>query len=502
VFEAASEPGGAVVSGELIEPGFVNDLCSAFYPLTAASPIVAKLRLDEYGLRWRHAPLVLAHPARDGSAPVLSRDVDETAASLDALHPGDGDAWRRLHARWSAVRAPLLDALFTPFPPVGASARLMAKLRGRELLRFARFLLLPVRRMGEEEFGGDGARRLLAGAALHADLSPEATLSGFFGWLLCSLGQDVGFPVPEGGAGNLTKALVRRLEARGGAVVCDAPVQQVLVRDRSAVGVGLAGGERVDAAKGVLADVDAPRLFFDLVGREHLRPSFVEDLERFHWDQSVFKVDWNLDAPIPWSAEPARRAGTVHVIDSVDALTMSRAQIACGLVPDQPFLLVGQQSAADPSRQPAGRETAWAYTHLPREIVGDAAEKIAVPLDRDGAEQLADRMEAGIEALAPGFTSLVRGRHVAGPGDLEAHDPNLVGGAIAGGTAQLHQQLVFRPVPGLGRPETPVRRLFLASASAHPGGGVHGGPGAAAARAALRHAAVRGAWRAVRVEHG
>jgi phytoene dehydrogenase-like protein len=248
----------------------------------------------------------------------------------------------------------------------------------------------------------------------------------------------------------------------------------------------------------VLADVDAPRLYLDLVGREHLSRGIVEDIERFHWDQSVFKVDWNLDGPIPWSAEPARRAGTVHVIDSVDALTISRAQIACGLIPADPFLLVGQQSLADPTRQPAGCETAWAYTHLPQELRGDAAGEIAAPLTRDGAARLADRVEATIERLAPGFRSLVRGRFVAAPADLEAHDGNLVGGAIAGGTAQLHQQLVFRPVPGLGRPETPVRRLFLSSASAHPGGGVHGGPGANAARAALRHARVSKLVRAVR----
>jgi phytoene dehydrogenase-like protein len=431
---------------------------------------------------------VLAHPASDGTTPILSRNVDETAASLDALCPGDGDAWRRLTDRWALVRGPLLDALFTPFPPVGAGARLVAKLRGRELLRFARFTLLPVRRMGMEEFGGDGARRLLAGAALHADLSPEATLSGFFGWLLCSLGQDVGFPVPEGGASSLTDALVRRLEARGGSVVCNAPVTRVTIRDRVAVGVEVdRGREHVAAAKAVLADVDAPRLYLQLVGAEHLKPAFVDDLRRFHWDQAVFKVDWNLDRPIPWTAEAARRAGTVHVINGVDALTMSRAQIACGLVPEELFLLVGQQSIADPTRQPEGRDTAWAYTHLPRELKGDAAGDIAAPLTADGRQRLADRMEAGIEALAPGFRSSIRGRHVAAPADLEAHDPNLVGGAIAGGTAQLHQQLVFRPVPGLGRPETPVRNLYLASASAHPGGGVHGGPGANAAREALRH---------------
>jgi phytoene dehydrogenase-like protein len=492
VFEAAPRPGGAVVSDELIEPGFVHDVCSAFYPLTAGSPVVRRLGLEEYGLRWRHAPLVLAHPSSDGSIAVLSRDIEETAGALDREHPGDGDAWRRLHERWTSVRGPLLDALFTPFPPVGAGARLAATLRGRELLRFARFTLVPVRRMGEEEFGGAAARRLLAGAALHADLSPEQSLSGFFGWLLCSLGQDVGFPVPEGGAGRLTDALVRRLEARGGSVHCNAHVTRVLVRDRAAVGVEVdCGRDRVDARRAVLADVDAPRLFGVLVGTEHLRSEFVDDLRRFHWDQSVLKVDWTLDAPIPWFHPDARRAGTVHLIDSVDHLTMSRAQISCGLVPASLFMLVGQQSLADATRQPAGCETAWAYTHLPQHVRGDASGEIEMPLTRAGVERIADRMQRTIETYAPGFSSCIRGRHVMGPTDLEDHDANLVGGAIAGGTAQLHQQLVFRPVPGLGRPETPVRRLYLASASAHPGGGVHGGPGANAARAALRHDLLR-----------
>lgn len=490
VFEAAPEPGGAVHSAEVIEPGFVNDTCSAFYPLTAASPIIARLHLEDYGLEWLHAPYVLAHPAPDGTTPILSRDLDETCTSLDALHPGDGDAWRRLHERWEAVRAPMLDALFTPFPPIGAGARLAWTLRGRELLRFARFLLLPVRRLGDEEFGSDGARRLLAGAALHSDLAPEQTLSGFFGFLLCALGQDVGFPVPKGGASMLTRALVRRLEARGGSVTCDAPVTRVLLRDGAATGIEIRGGERVEAANGVLADVDAPRLYLELVGREHLRPSFVEDLLRFHWDQAVFKVDWNLNGVIPWTAPPARRAGTVHLVESVDALTMSRAQIACGLIPSDPFLLVGQQSIADPSRQPPGCETAWAYTHLPRDIKGDALGEIGALTERGNVERLADRMEERIEKHAPGFRSLIRGRHVASQFDLEARDGNLVGGAIAGGTAQLHQQLVFRPVPGLGRPETQIPGLYLASASAHPGGGVHGGPGANAARVALRHAAL------------
>jgi phytoene dehydrogenase-like protein len=484
VLEAEVEPGGAVRSAELMEPGFTNDLCSAFYPFSAASSVLKDLDLGRYGLVWRNSPLVLAHPGRDGSCPVLSTDLDETCAVLEAHERGDGEAWRQLHAEWRRVREPLLAAMLGPFPPLRAAARLGTTLRG-DLVRFARFSLLPVRRLGEERFTGGAARRLLAGCALHSDLAPEAALSGFLGWLLCMVGQDDGFPVPEGGAGNLTRALVRRLAGRA-EVRCGAPVRRVVIRDGRAVGVEVDGGGTIPVRRAVLADVDAPRLFLQLVGAEHLPPRFVDDLSKFHWDHATLKVDWNLDRPIPWTSPPARRAGTVHIAEDVDELTASESELVRGHLPSRPFLLVGQQATTDPSRQPPGRDTVWAYTHLPRDIRADARGEIAVPLGHSGAERFADRVQQRIEALAPGFEASIRGRHVADPAALEAHDGNLVGGAIAGGTNQLHQMLVFRPVPGWGRPETPIRGLFLASASAHPGGAVHGAPGANAARAARR----------------
>lgn len=485
VLEAASGPGGAVRSAELIEPGYVNDVCSAFYPLGAGSPVLSALDLEASGLRWRRAPLVLAHPTRDGPCPVLSTDLDVTAASLDEGAPGDGDAWRALYQRWLSVEPALLGAMFTPFPPLGAGARLAASMGPAELARFARFLLLPVRRLGEEQFRGSDARLLLAGAALHAGLAPEATLSGFFGWLMCSLGQQVGFPVPEGGAGALSAALVQRLEERGGRVECNAPVVRVLLRDGAAVGVRLSGGEELAATRAVLADVDAPRLYRSLVGAEHLPRGLAADLERFHRDDATVKVDWNLDSPVPWTASAARRSGTVHVAEGVDELTVTSSELARGLVPERPFLLVGQQSMTDTTRQPAGKETAWAYTHVPQAVRGDAGTGITGRWEHSDANRMADRMEERIEALAPGFRDRIRGRHIAVPPTFEEEDGNLVGGGLNGGTAQIHQQLIFRPTPGFGRPETFVRRLYLCSASAHPGGGVHGGPGANAARAAL-----------------
>jgi phytoene dehydrogenase-like protein len=222
-----------------------------------------------------------------------------------------------------------------------------------------------------------------------------------------------------------------------------------------------------------------------LVGLEHLPARFRDALDRFAWDDATVKLDWNLDAPIPWRAEPARRAGTVHITAGVDHLTTNAAQLACGLLPSEPFLIVGQQSMTDPSRQPAGKETAWAYTHVPQQPRGDAGEEIGTTWTAGDRARFVDRLEAQVEALAPGFRDLIRGRHATFPSDFERKDGNLHGGALNGGTAQLHQQVVFRPVPGLGRPGTPVRHLFLASASAHPGGGVHGGPGANAARAAI-----------------
>lgn len=495
VFEAAPTPGGGVRSAELVEPGFVNDVCSAFHPLAAASKALGALELERYGLVWRHAELALAHPTRDGSCPVLSRDLDETARSFDRGHRGDGDAWRRLFALWADREDALISCLLDPFPPMRGVARLGASMSPPDLVRFARFALLPVRRLGEEEFGGEGARRLLAGAALHADLSPEATLSGFYGWMLSCLGQSFGFPFPEGGAGKLADALVRRLHTKGGTVTCDAPVREVMVRGGAAVGVVLADGTEVPAGRAVLADVNAPMLYQQLVAAGHVPDSLLADLDRFHWDDATVKVDWTLDGEIPWSAAEAASAGTVHVAEGVDALTVRASELARSLVPAQPFLLVGQMSRADPSRQPPGTETAWAYTHVPRLVKGDAGGDITGTWDNDESRRFADRMELQIEQLAPGFRALIRGRHILTPAKFEQENPNLSAGAVNGGTAQLHQQLVFRPVPGVGRAETPVSRLYLASSSAHPGGGVHGACGANAARAAL------GSDRRVRVTH-
>ncbi|MFE9851857.1 phytoene desaturase family protein [Streptomyces sp. NPDC005576] len=487
VLEEQPEPGGAVRSDREVHPDYINDMFSSFYPLAAASPVLAALDLDREGLRWSHAPHVLAHPLLDGSCAVLDRDRTVTADALDGFAPGDGESWLGLCHIWDRLGEDIVKALFAPFPPVLAGGVLAARLRAAGGLRLARSLVLPVRRLGDEEFLGEGGKLLLAGNALHADLAPEAAGSGGFGWLMSMLGQAHGFPVPVGGAGALTAALVSRLRSRGGAVRCGERVTEVVVRQGRAVGVRTASGEAVPARRAVLADVSAPSLYESLVPAEHLPPRILDDMRRFQWDFATFKVDWALDGPIPWSAPAAATAGTVHLAEGVDELTRWAAQIARGLIPDRPFLLCGQMTTADATRSPRGTESAWAYTHVPHRTKGDAGgDCLAGVWDADERERMADRVESQVERYAPGFRDRVRARRILSPASFEAADGNLRNGAINGGTASMHQQLVFRPVPGTGRPETPVKRLYLASASAHPGGGVHGAPGANAARAALR----------------
>jgi phytoene dehydrogenase-like protein len=491
ILESQPVPGGAVRSAEVTAPGFTNDLFSAFYPLTAASPVMQRLHLERWGLQWRHAPAVLAHPTPDGPAAVLSRDLDTTCASLDRFAPGDGDAWRDLYGLFDRATPAFLELLLEPFPPVKATAKLAARLRISGGVELARLALLSVRRMATERFRGEGGRLLLTATAMHADTSPEAAGSGLFGFILAGLGQQIGYPVPRGGAQGITDALVSRLLAKGGSLVCDAHVDKVVVRSRRAVGVEVSG-DPVHATKAVLADTDVVALYRHLVGAAHLPARVLDRLTRFERGPGTVKVDWALAAPIPWRDTAVSGAGTVHLADSSRELTFTHAQLASGLVPDKPFVLLGQMTTSDSTRSPTGTEAAWGYAHAPQEIRGDAGpDGITGKWNERDIEAFVSRMEDRVEAHAPGFRDRVIGRHVMSPPKLEAADENLVLGDLSGGTAQLHQQLVFRPLPGLARAETPVKGLYLASASAHPGSGVHGACGANAARAALFHDRLR-----------
>ncbi|CCH78263.1 FAD dependent oxidoreductase [Nostocoides japonicum T1-X7] len=479
VLEANDVVGGAVRSAEVTAPGFTTDLFSAFYPLAEASPVIRGLDLPAYGLTWVQAPTVLAHTLDDGYAAVLRRRVEDTAAALEADAPGDGEAWTAMVEQWMRVRDPLLDALFTPFPPIRPGARLLRRLGTTQALDLARLAVTPVRRLADERFRGIGPKLLLTGNALHTDIPPDGAGSGIFGWLLCMLGQDVGFPVPQGGSGELAGALAARIRSHGGDIRTGARVTGIEVRGDRACGVRLADGTRVTARRAVLADVSAPTLYRDLVGLGKLPGSLARQLDRFQWDDATIKVDWALREPIPWRAGDSPTgpagAGTVHLgVDDTGFVDFA-ADLSAKRTPRRPFLLLGQMTTADPSRSPAGTESAWAYTHVPVGSLGD----------RESVAAHVERMHEAVERCAPGFRDRILATHVQSPADLQDRDANLVGGAINAGTSGLHQQLVFRPVLGLGRPETPVEGLYLASAAAHPGGGVHGACGWNAARAAL-----------------
>ncbi|MBV9310585.1 MAG: NAD(P)/FAD-dependent oxidoreductase, partial [Solirubrobacterales bacterium] len=354
VFEEQQEPGGAVRSDTLTRPGFVHDVFSAFYPFAVASPAMRRLELERWGLRWRHAPLVVAHPTSQGRVVTLSRDLEETAASLEQFGAGDGETWKRLDALWAKTEEPFMDAFTTPFPPARAAVRLAARLGPRGSMQLARFGVLPLRRFCEENFRGEGGGLLLGGNALHADLTPETPGSAIFGFILCAIGQRHGFPVPEGGAGRLTDALVRRLTAVGGQLRCGNRVERVIVSAGRATGVGLDDGSEVRARFGVLADVGAPQLYQQLLAPSEVPPRTLREVQRFQYDNSTIKVDWSLSGPVPWSSEEARRAGTVHVAESLDFLSDFTDHLERELIPPRPYLVFGQYGMVDETRAPAG----------------------------------------------------------------------------------------------------------------------------------------------------
>ena len=416
VLEAADQAGGAVRTDEFV-PGFRSDRFNAFYPMAALSPVIEGLGLAGYGLHWRHAPAVLAHVLPDDRCAVLSRDVDVTAASLAAFAPADGDAWRAEFAAWQRIRTDLVTALCSPFPSVRAGLPLLRSHDSR--------LTIP---RETRRFAGEGARSLLGGDPLCTDL-------GTGGWLLGMAAQDVGFPVPEGGAGRLSRALVDRLAARGGRIRCRQTVTKVLTASGRAVGVATEDGNLIRARHAVLATVPAPALFLGLVGADQLPDRLVTELRDVRPDHGAVQVDWALSGRIPWRNRAASGAGAVRLGGD----------------------LLGQMTTADPTRSPVGTESAWARTRVPHGHQWADSDLDAV----------ADRIQDTVEQHAPGFTDRIIGRRVHGPCHTDTN----------------------RPVSGLGRADTPIDRLFLA----HPGGAVHGAPGANAARAALARAGVGGA---------
>jgi phytoene dehydrogenase-like protein len=472
VLEAAERPGGAVATDELTLPGFRHDVFSAVYPAGVASPVFERWPLERHGLRWVQPRACYAHPLPDGRAALLLRDLDETAASLDAVGPGDGQRWKTFASpyvkHYQAVRRTMLSG----FPPLAGPARLLAGLRLGGTLEFARLVFAPATAVARELFQASGPRAWLYGSAMHGDAPPSGAGSAIAAAYLNFLGHAVGWPSPEGGAGRLTDALVGYLSTLGGRVRTGARVTRVTVERGRVTGVEVEGGYRVPASL-VVADV-MPAALLAMCG-EHLGGRYAAGLRRYRSGSATVKVDWALDGPIPWPNPDVRGAGTVHVGGDEDEVLAATTHLHEAL-PERPFLLLGQQTVADPTRAPSGKHTAWAYTHGPQHA--DWARE---------TERVVEAMEAQVERFAPGFRDRILARNVLAPADLERRNENLRGGDVGGGSYAI-DQVIFRPVPSLSPYRTPVGGLFLGSAATFPGGAVHGVPGRAAARTALAEA--------------
>jgi phytoene dehydrogenase-like protein len=462
VLERAARPGGATISVESTLPGFIHDHCAGFVPMTVASPAMRELELD---VDWITPDVVMAHPFADGGAIALHRSVEGTVRS------GAGEGWARAMAQLVPHAQTLTDTVLSPLPPVRSGTRLALGLR-TDLVEWVRRMLGSVEALGLDLFDGDRrATAWLAGSAQHSGLPPTAAASGAFGLLLQVLGHTHGWPFPRGGMQRLTDALLER--AAGAEIRCGASVEAIVVRGGRACGVRLADGSEV-AGDAIINTLSAGALA-RLLPEGALHPRLLRRLHIWRYGTAPFKLDYALSAPMPWAAAEARAAGVVHVAGDLAEFTRAADESRRGEVPERPALVVGQQSLFDPSR---GEHTLYVYGHIPsRPSLPDA--------------EIAERIEAQLERFAPGWRGLVQGRAMRSPLESERENPSLVGGDLAGGSYELDQQLVFRPAPSMSRYRTPLRGLYMAGASVHPGGAVHGMSGRGAARAFLRDRRLR-----------
>lgn len=442
VYEANSTIGGGSRSAELTLPGFIHDTCSAIHPLGIGSPFFKTLPLEKYGLRWIQPSAPLAHVWDDGTAVMLERDVATTARGLGR----DGAMWHRmfgpLASRWDSLAPMLLGPLLKiPRNPFllgyfGVWAIWSAKLFAKRVLR-------------EEK-----TRGMYAGLAAHSFLSLETPLTASFGLVLGLCAHAVGWPLPRGGSQNISDALANYFRSLGGEIITDTRVENIAALPDSSAYV---------------FDV-TPKQLMDIAG-DRLHGVYKSQLQQFRYGPGVFKLDYALDSPVPWTAQEALRAATVHIGPTLDDITASERATWAGTVSDAPFVLAVQTSLFDETRAPHGKHTLWAYCHVPNGSTIDATARI----------------ENQIERFAPGFKNRILARSVMNPAQIQARNANYIGGDINGGVQDFFQ-LFGRPVWRANPYTTPDKSIYICSSSTPPGGGVHGMCGWHAANAALKRA--------------
>jgi phytoene dehydrogenase-like protein len=436
IIEAQETIGGGTRTAELTLPGFRHDVCSAIHPALVASPFFRSLQLE---LDLIEPPAAFAHPLEDGTAVLLRQSLEDTARQLGS----DGNVYRQLLepliSRWNALDRELLGPIaHVPRHPVA-------------LARFGASALRSAKSIAEARFGTEPARALFAGAAAHSFLPLEQTASASFGLVLLLLAHVSGWPFPRGGSQAIGDALAARFQELGGEIETGREVGSL---------------RELPASRLVLCDV-TPRQLVQLAG-DDLPSRYRRRLEAWRYGPGAFKLDYALDGPVPWRAPEVAEAGTVHLGGTLAEIAESERAPWEGRHAERPFVLLAQQSLFDDTRAPSGRHTAWAYCHVPNGSTFD----------------MRDRVEAQIERFAPGFRDRILACGARNTADLERENPNLVGGDISGGANSL-AQLIARPSLRRIPYSTPIRGLYLCSASTPPGGGVHGMCGHLAARAAL-----------------
>lgn len=441
VFEANDEIGGGCRSDEVTLPGFLSDNCAAIHPLAPASPFLSTLPLESYGLSWIHPPVALAHPFDDGTAALFSQSIDDTADTLGE----DARAWSNVFSPLVKDFDLLLPALLGPFRiprhPIA-------------LARFGIPALLPADTFARGHFRGERARALFAGMAAHSILDLTRPVTASFGLVLGLVGHAVGWPIPQGGSQQITNALAAHLESLGGTI---------------RTGTRVTSLDIADGADAVLFDI-TPRQFLDIAG-DRVPESYRRTLRNYRYGPGVFKIDWALDGPVPWTAPEVGQAGTVHLGPTLEDIVANERDIVSGRHPERPFVLLAQQSLFDDTRSPDGKHVLWGYCHVPSGSTTD----------------MTDRIEAQIERFAPGFRDRVIARTTKTAAEMEMYNANFIGGDINAGK-QDWRQLFTRPAPRLDPYSTPNPRLYFCSSSTPPGGGVHGMAGYHGAQSALRRA--------------
>lgn len=453
VLERAETVGGGTRSAELTLEGFTHDVCSAIVPLALASPALRDLDLAGFGLEFAHPRFPFAHPLDGGAAVVVERSVEATAQRLGP----DGPAYSRLMKKPLESAELLIEDLLRP---------LRLPRHPFALARFGLQSLRSAKGLATSRFDGPGARALFAGVAAHSMLKLDQVPTAGFGLMLVLLAHATGWPAARGGSQRIADALTACLESLGGVVEVEHPVNSMQDLPPSAV---------------ALFDV-TPRQLAAIAG-DQLPDRYVRRLARYRYGPGVFKVDWALDGPVPWTNEECSEAGTLHLGGTLEEIAESEDAIAEGRLPPRPYVLLAQQSMFDPTRAPAGRQTLWGYCHVPHGSDADMTEAI----------------ETQIERFAPGFRDRVLARHTMNAREIELYNPNYIGGDINGGIQDLRQHLA-RPVARAIPYSTPNPRIYICSSSTPPGGGVHGLGGFFAAKAALARQLKGGASGGVAVE--